>query len=239
VALRVVGLRPSRDHAWRQKAPATSMTGPAARRLARPSSSRIPQRFCGGREREREQAKKKDDSGEWERCLVGCFRVRWWHLALVAILLLGLVGCDHATKQLALTHLRDAAPFPIAPGIVEFSYTENRDMAFGLLQSIMGPQARYPVLVGMKVLGTLAAAGYLVARWGRSPWLEKAGLASIMAGAIGNLIDRVARGYVVDFIHVSFWPVFNVADVAICVGVALMFWAGARSALREPRGASP
>jgi len=51
------------------------------------------------------------------------------------------------------------------------------------------------------------------------------GLVLILAGALGNLGDRLFRGYVVDFIHVSHWPVFNVADICVSVGAALLLWA--------------
>ena len=61
-------------------------------------------------------------------------------------------------------------------------------------------------------------------------------LATILAGALGNLLDRVARGYVVDFIHVRGWPVFNVADVAVVVGVILL---GVAHLKRTPTSTSP
>ncbi len=168
-----------------------------------------------------------------------CGPMRWWHLLFVVVLFGSLVGCDHTTKHLAVTHLRDAAPTPIVPGMVELSYTENRDMAFSLLGGLTTPATRYPFLVAAKLLGVLVAAGLLVTRWRRSGWLEKAGLTMLMAGALGNLIDRVVRGFVVDFIHVTYWPVFNVADVAICVGVAMLLWAGYRSPGRRASPSDP
>jgi signal peptidase II len=56
----------------------------------------------------------------------------------------------------------------------------------------------------------------------RAAWPVHAGFACIVAGALGNALDRAARGHVVDFIHVRFWPVFNVADILVVAGLAIL-----------------
>lgn len=144
-------------------------------------------------------------------------------LGIVLLLALGLVGCDHATKHFASLHLQGAPPAQVLPGALELLYTENHDMAFGLLDAFTTAEGRYPWLVAMKSIAVLFALGLLFVRFRRSGWWEKIGVTAIAAGGIGNLLDRVIRGYVVDFIHVSYWPVFNVADIAVVVGgVCLM-----------------
>ena len=74
-------------------------------------------------------------------------------------------------------------------------------------------------------MALLAIAAVAAAWWKRrrvAGFVEHAAFVLVVGGAIGNVIDRFERGYVVDFIHVDHWPVFNVADVAICVGGALV-----------------
>lgn len=143
----------------------------------------------------------------------------------------GLVGCDHVSKLAAEAALRDRAPLPIVRGALDLSYTQNRDVAFDALSRL---SVHVPPFVltafGFVVLAVVVAVW---ARRRRATPLEHAGFALITAGAIGNGLDRWTRGYVVDFIHVHFWPVFNVADVLIVAGIALL----ALLALSRGRGA--
>ncbi|HEY1691864.1 MAG TPA: signal peptidase II [Polyangiaceae bacterium] len=130
-----------------------------------------------------------------------------------------LVGCDHATKLAAETTLRDHAPVVLAPG-VDLLYTENRGIAFSALERLsLHPPAS--LLVALALLETAV----VLAVWLRRPRasrVEHAGFALVVGGALGNAIDRAARGHVVDFIHVHLWPVFNVADVLVVAGLLLL-----------------
>ncbi len=141
-----------------------------------------------------------------------------------------LVGCDHATKLAAETALRDHAPLRIVPGLMDLAYTENHGVAFSALERLsIHPPAW--ALFAMAVVATSA----LLALWfrrRRGTWPEHAGFALVVAGALGNALDRVARGHVVDFIHVRFWPVFNVADILVVAGGMLLLLVYAR---RGPR----
>ena len=143
------------------------------------------------------------------------------------LLFLGLavlvVLTDQATKRMAEERLDRAGvrsvPLPIVGDYVRFTYVENRGAAFGLLQD----QTVFFVFVGILVVGVIAASyRYLP----RSGFLVHLALGLQLGGAVGNLIDRVRQGYVVDFVdfgyHSNWWPVFNVADSAIVVGVALL-----------------
>ncbi len=132
----------------------------------------------------------------------------------------GLVGCDHATKVAAELALRDHSPVSLVPGVVDLTYTENRDVAFDALArfSLHPPSL---VIVAINLAATAAVLVVWLRRRGAAG-SEHAAFALIVAGAVGNAIDRLARGHVVDFIHVHFWPVFNVADVLVVAGVALL-----------------
>jgi signal peptidase II len=142
---------------------------------------------------------------------------------LRGLLFLGLavlvVLSDQFTKRLAEDRLRDQRSVPVVDDILRLTYVQNRGAAFGLLQD----QTTFFVLVGILVIGVIAASyRYLP----RSGFLLHLALGLQLGGAIGNLIDRVRQGYVVDFVdfgyRANWWPVFNVADSAIVIGVALL-----------------
>ncbi len=133
-----------------------------------------------------------------------------------------MVGCDHATKRAAELHLGGQRVVELIPGVLDLRYTRNHDIAFHLMRWFAGP-GRLPVLIGVPCIALVALT---VAWWRRryAPRAEQAAYALIMAGAAGNLIDRVLRGFVVDFIYLHYWPVFNVADMAVVGGAVLLAW---------------
>lgn len=133
-----------------------------------------------------------------------------------------LIGLDQYTKALAVAHLKNQQPFVIWDGVFELLYSENRGAAFGLLQGRQG----FFFLIGIVVL---AAAGYAMIRmpgWQekRYHWL-KICVIMITAGAVGNMIDRITQGYVVDFLYFKLinFPIFNVADIFVTTATALLF----------------
>src|SRR2546421_841 len=146
---------------------------------------------------------------------------------LRGLLFLGLavlvVVVDQLTKRLAEDKLERAGvrsvPLPIVGDYLRFTYVENRGAAFGLLQD----QTAFFVFVGVLVVGVIAASYRYLPRSGFRLHLA---LGLQLGGAIGNLIDRIRQGYVVDFVDFGYrsnwWPVFNVADSAIVIGVALL-----------------
>ena len=143
-----------------------------------------------------------------------------------------LVGCDHATKLAAETSLRDHPPLQLVRGVVDLSYTENRGIAFdGFTRLSLHPSSWLLVAFGLAM--TAAVIGVWVRRR-RASWPEHVGFTCVVAGAIGNVLDRAARGHVIDFIHVRFWPVFNVADVLVVVGVGVLLLAASRSRAAPP-----
>ena len=144
---------------------------------------------------------------------------------MLAALLGGLLVCDVLTKhwaQASLQH-RTRGRITLIEGWLDLTYVRNPAGAWGFMRG-MNPNTRHYVLLSV----SLAAVGILVVLLVRSrprqTWLRVA-LACILAGALGNIIDRVRWRYVVDFIdwHKWFrWPTFNVADIAITVGVIMM-----------------
>lgn len=127
-----------------------------------------------------------------------------------------IVVADRWTKVLIESRLNFWDTVPIVPGIINLVYTRNRGMAFGLLNDASEP-VRTALLIG--------ASTFIAAFVARLAWRSESDrwpLALVLAGAIGNLYDRVVHGSVTDFIQVFLgsyeWPSFNVADSAISVG---------------------
>lgn len=134
----------------------------------------------------------------------------WALLGLTA----GVIALDQWTKKLAVTQLYESGvrSVPVIGEYIRFTYVENRGAAFGLLQE----QTSFFVLVGVTVVGVIL---YSFRQMSQPNWLLTLCLGLQLGGAIGNLIDRVRYGYVVDFVDLSVWPVFNIADSAIVCGV--------------------
>jgi len=129
------------------------------------------------------------------------------------------VVADQITKRLAENQLQEQRSVPLVDDILRLTYVENRGAAFGVLQD----QTAFFVIVGVIVIGVIAVSYRYLPRGG---FLLHLALGLQLGGAIGNLIDRVRQGYVVDFVdfgyRANWWPVFNVADSAIVIGVALL-----------------
>lgn len=140
----------------------------------------------------------------------------WLLLSLLAIVL------DQWTKSVAVAHLVYAQPVPVMP-MLNWTLLHNYGAAFSFLSDAGGWQ-RYFFTSLASVVSVIFAVWLL--RLPKNTVVLAAALSLILGGAIGNLIDRVTLGYVVDFIHVyyndSHFPAFNIADSAITLGVILM-----------------
>lgn len=133
--------------------------------------------------------------------------------------LIAALALDQWTKQLAVFHLKDQPPFIIWEGVFEFLYSENRGAAFGMLQ---GCQAFF-------FLVAAAVAVAVIYAMIRMPLTKKyipltVCLLLVLSGAIGNMIDRVSNGYVVDFLYFKLinFPIFNVADCYVTVSAFIL-----------------
>ncbi|HTR02709.1 MAG TPA: signal peptidase II [Thermoanaerobaculia bacterium] len=113
----------------------------------------------------------------------------------------------------------------IVPDVFDLTYVRNTGAAFGLFASV-DSSLKAILLNSIAVVVFLVVSAYALRSSHKSVRLQ-VGLALILGGAVGNLMDRVRFGYVVDFIDFAVsghhWPAFNVADSAICIGVGLLF----------------
>jgi signal peptidase II len=161
-------------------------------------------------------------------------RVMPWALLLLTLCL---VGCDHATKFAARAGLENRRALQLVPGVLDLRYAENHNMAFSMLRSLDFDGK--PMLLALMASLTLVVIAAIWWKRRSAPMIDQVAYALIVAGAAGNLIDRIHRGFVIDFIHLKHWPVFNVADVLVVVGGALLVISSIARARRELRGASP
>jgi signal peptidase II len=128
-----------------------------------------------------------------------------------------LVAADQLSKLIIRLACHPAQTVPLIPPVLHLTYVQNTGMAFGLFQGALGWLA----------LCSIGVSAWLVLELRRrqaKPWPMQWGLMLVLSGAIGNLIDRVWLGYVVDFIDLRVWPVFNLADSCITIGVGLLLW---------------
>lgn len=155
-------------------------------------------------------------------------------LACTVLLAASLFGCDHATKAAATTSLAASGPVPLVGDLLVLRYVRNDDVAFSMMHNLgIGPTAASPFVLAALAVGALVVLGIMwwrARRDARAPRLVDVGFAAAFAGALGNVVDRLTHGYVVDFIHVKRWPVFNVADILVVAGLALVVLARRRRA---------
>ena len=135
-----------------------------------------------------------------------------------------IVALDQATKLLVDRWMDLHESHQVIDGFLRLTYVRNRGAAFGILSDADLPfQAALFSLLSLAALGAIALYAWRLPAESRLP---KAALALIMGGAVGNLIDRMRLGYVIDFVDAHLgtyhWPAFNVADSAITVGVVLL-----------------
>lgn len=142
--------------------------------------------------------------------------------ALVVLIL------DQGTKMLIQKSLEQFQTVPVIPGIFSFHYIVNYGAAFGILRH------QTALLVGLTLLVLVATVRYRK-EIARQPKFLRWGLALGLGGALGNLLDRLRLGGVVDFLDFHFWPVFNLADVAIVVGVGIIVMVTLRREWQEKR----
>lgn len=135
-------------------------------------------------------------------------------ISLVAAALL--VAADQGIKAWATAQLMPVGVMAVLPGIVELRYILNDGMAFSMLAG------KQEILIGVTSLMLIGVLVWLLR--GKMPPLERVAWTLVLGGGIGNLIDRVLNGVVVDYINVLFmnFAVFNFADICVCCGVGLL-----------------
>lgn len=140
-------------------------------------------------------------------------------LVLVAVITSLVLALDVVTKLVAMAQLAGRPPISLLGGLLTLRLVRNSGAAFGLAQE-------YTIILSLLAIGVVAVVLRLSKRLRSVPWAVAFGL--LLGGALGNLSDRVfrepgfLRGHVVDFIALPYWPVFNLADTAVCVAAGLI-----------------
>ena len=143
---------------------------------------------------------------------------------LMAAIVLAVVILDQLTKWLVTSAMRLHESILIIPDFFNLTYIRNSGAAFGILA---GSHAGFRlVFFGLTSVLALALLATIYVRLSPADWIGQVSVASIFGGAVGNLIDRIRFGEVIDFLDFSLmghhWPAFNVADAAITVGVCFL-----------------
>lgn len=147
-------------------------------------------------------------------------------IALIPVVALIIIAADQIAKQWVVGNVDRFRPLQVIQGFLQLRYTENTGAAFGFLQGWTGPLSIAAVAIVVAILlsaSQVSSGGYV----------SMLALGLVVGGALGNLVDRVHLGYVVDYVEVYgphlninntvyTWPIFNVADSAISTGVVLL-----------------
>ena len=158
---------------------------------------------------------------------------RWPYFVISGVIL----AFDQITKVLAHSHLRAAASVEVIPGFFNLAYSRNRGGLFGYFSDLTDPWRT--ILLTLLPLVAIGLITLFIVRSEQTHRATRIGLGLILGGALGNLIDRVVRGEVIDFLDVyasseglanwliktfgtAHWPTFNIADSAIVVGAGLL-----------------
>ena len=163
--------------------------------------------------------------------------LRYFLLALVAGTV---IIIDQLTKLSIMQNMRLHESIPIIPNLFSLTYIRNPGAAFGLLAG--SSNAFRTLFFGVTSLFALGLLGTILVRLPANDWMGQLSIASILGGAIGNLLDRLQYGEVIDFldfyVDAYHWPAFNVADSAISIGAALWILAMLRDGRRERANAA-
>ena len=124
---------------------------------------------------------------------------------------------DRLTKHLAVKYLMPIGSAKVLDGIFNLTYVENRGVAFGLFQNM------HSVIVPLNILIVALCTWLMIKAIKNKKRLFAFSINLIISGAIGNIIDKICYGYVVDFLEFAFidFPVFNLADILVCTGAFL------------------
>ena len=124
---------------------------------------------------------------------------------------------DQLVKHLVVSTMHLGQSLPVIKGIFHITYVLNPGAAFGMLEH----QRWFFILVALAAV-LLGAAFYKKLQ--QESFLMRSGAGLLLGGAVGNLADRIQSGLVVDFLDFRIWPVFNIADIAICAGAGILIY---------------
>ena len=156
------------------------------------------------------------------------FRARWYYLLIA----LGAIAIDQITKRIVVLEMRLYESVTVITHVLSFTYITNDGAAWGMLDD-----HRWVFMV-LSAVGIIAFSLYLFGKREGNRWIDL-GLAFVIGGGVGNMIDRVFRGEVVDFLDATFmdvfggFPIFNGADCFVCVGAVMLLIALVVEMVRE------
>lgn len=122
---------------------------------------------------------------------------------------------DQLAKYFVTSCMQYGESLPLIQGVFHLTYILNPGAAFGIFEH----RRWFFVVIALAII---TAALVFYRRIQQSPLLVRIGTGLILGGAVGNTIDRIQTGLVIDFLDFRVWPVFNIADIGICVGAALL-----------------
>ena len=147
---------------------------------------------------------------------------RFSYIILVVLILLA----DRVSKSAIASHFDLGQTAPVVDGVFNITYVQNTGVAFGILSAFSSP-VKVLFLCLIAGIAAIVVIIYSLRNDARNRLLQGA-LALVLAGALGNLYDRILYGYVIDFLEFHargyYWPSFNVADTSISIGVILLAW---------------
>jgi len=155
--------------------------------------------------------------------------LRTRHMVLLAVIAIAAIALDQISKVAVFSSLAEHETRPVLNGLIELVRVHNTGAAFGILRNVPGSA----IILTITTIGTIILLGVIFRPLIRTHlWGGRVALGLIYGGALGNLIDRVAFGFVRDFIQLDlrsvhdrlFWPAFNVADIAIVAGIILLLF---------------
>lgn len=156
-------------------------------------------------------------------------------LILIGIIVSG-IGLDQLVKLLVSGNMELYESIPVIPKVFELTYIHNKGAAFGMLS-----EHRWVFMIISSV--AIIGMGIYLFRFCKENMLFKVGLALVISGGIGNMIDRLAYGYVIDMLEATFietifgwsFAIFNVADSFVCVGAGLVIFCLIRDIIRDSK----
>ena len=155
---------------------------------------------------------------------------------LLGLISLGIVVIDQITKVYIMQTMRLHESIPVIPNLFSITYIRNPGAAFGILSTSSGSFRL--IFFGLTSIFALGLLGTILARMPKDDWMGQISVVAILGGAVGNLLDRLRFGEVIDFldfyIEPYHWPAFNVADSAITVGVLFLILHFAFEKQKEP-----
>ncbi len=146
---------------------------------------------------------------------------------LMAVLAVTVYFLDRFSKNAVSSGMTEGESFSILPGVFHLTLVHNTGGAFGILKG------NTDIFKFSAILFTFVAVLYTSLRWRFLAIRDKVSICLILGGTLGNLFDRVRLGYVVDFIDLRIWPVFNIADCCITVGAAALIFSALFPRQRE------